>query len=565
MLTLNEFAKGNQRALIFLLALSVVACSRVPSGQQNSTISGVVKNLSEEPVAGALLKVRSAELGLSYMVVSQAQGRYMTPSLPPGRYTVQGSGGGYQSDLAGPVEVSSGQGEKMDVVLNRPQKEYEPAQRMPDEYYDKMMPEGDAKKLVKSRCLLCHSLSTVGGKRGNRQDWEKTVDQMRFYLSQRKDLQMKYGGGPLSNQETRMIVDYLAKAFGEDNPLRTERGVLVYAGVPDPNMHLPRSFLQGADARFVAMEYELRNLTGAKANAFPYDIAVDSEGIVWVSEGPEGMLGRFDLKSLSYTRIAVPGGNFPRSSLTAIAVDPQDQVWVVDVGPSPKSLLYQYNPESKEFKSYEVPAPARLRSSINTLAFVDGTVWATGISSSRIIKVDPRAGTVTAYPIPLGSHPYGMTVGGNSTIWFAARLGNVIGKVDPATGQVTPYPISTPYAEPRRMGVDAEGNIWVALSEIDKLARVDYRTGEFTEYPVPTKHSAPYSVDVDKSRNLIWFSEREVFKIGRFDPSAESFVEFPLPNPDTDVRRIQVDPTNPNRVWRDGRKFGSIGYIEAIE
>src|SRR6266566_3872136 len=103
---------------MLVTVLVILASSRLPLEAQNrNVISGVVQNASVEPVEGALVRVRGAELGLTFLVVSQAQGRYSTPNLLPGKYTVEGIGGDYQSAPANPVEVRGHQQEKVDVQL----------------------------------------------------------------------------------------------------------------------------------------------------------------------------------------------------------------------------------------------------------------------------------------------------------------------------------------------------------------------------------------------------------------------------------------------------------------
>ena len=115
------------------------------------------------------------------------------------------------------------------------------------------------------------------------------------------------------------------------------------------------------------------------------------------------------------------------------------------------------------------------------------------------------------------------------------------------------------------MAADAEGNLWAGAHEASALLNVEYRTGKITEYRTPTQYSGPYSVDVDTKRNLIWFSERYADKIGRFDPRTNSFVEFPLPSSNSDVRRIELDRSHPNRVWWSGWASDTIGYVEVFE
>ncbi len=99
---------GKRLYALLILFLCIAAFSRPAFSVQNSTVEGVVKNASGAPVAGAFVKVTSADTGLTVMAISREKGRYSTPSLLPGRYSVQGVGGGFQSDVRGPAEVESG-------------------------------------------------------------------------------------------------------------------------------------------------------------------------------------------------------------------------------------------------------------------------------------------------------------------------------------------------------------------------------------------------------------------------------------------------------------------------
>ena len=86
-----------------------------------------------------------------------------------------------------------------------------------------------------------------------------------------------------------------------------------------------------------------------------------------------------------------------------------------------------------------------------------------------------------------------------------------------------------------------------------------------TEYEPPTKLAGVDTVDVDRKRNLIWIGEDQGDRLARFDPRTNTFVEFPLPTAATGVKRIAVDPSNPNRVWWCSTSSNRAGYIEVIE
>src|ERR1700752_4013137 len=80
------------------------------------SVQGVVKSSSGQALPGAYVKLINAERRLTFMAVTQAQGRYTVNNLPPGNYTVQGVGNGFQSKLT-PVALTAGKPANADVSL----------------------------------------------------------------------------------------------------------------------------------------------------------------------------------------------------------------------------------------------------------------------------------------------------------------------------------------------------------------------------------------------------------------------------------------------------------------
>ena len=72
---------GKRLQAILILFLCVAAFSLPAFNAQNSTVEGV------------FVKVTSADTGLTGMAISREKGRYSTPGLLPGKYSVQGLGG----------------------------------------------------------------------------------------------------------------------------------------------------------------------------------------------------------------------------------------------------------------------------------------------------------------------------------------------------------------------------------------------------------------------------------------------------------------------------------------
>ena len=549
-------------AVIIILAVAVCSSSRLEA--QNTVIAGVVKNASGSSIAGALVKVSSEGLGVGFMVVSQGQGRYVTPNLPPGKYTIDGFGGTYESEPSPLVEVGSGQQTKVDVVLTVPLQIPPRTKRMTDADYAKLMPDELDKHTIENICAECHSLGWVVSARKTPEKWRETLDRMQDKLiSDRRSLsELLVPHNQVKDDPLTMA--YVSKNYAPNVPvdLRVQEEWLPYKGGPShPNRNLPPSVLEGKASKYVAMEFSLP--TGSA----PQDIAVDSRGLAWVSERDGGMLGRFDVNSMTYTRVLPPDGKNSKRQLHAVAVDPQDHVWFVDDGPN--ALIYQYDSSKHEFSSYPIPeygwpVPDIGWARIQTISFLNGDVWAAGTTTDRLLRLNPATRKMLHVSLPKGSVPFGMAISADKKVWYAGEVSDTVVSVDPSNGRLTHNNLPTFRSDLRGLAADAAGGVWVAGMESNKLVNVD-RSGKVSEYSLPTPESGPFAVAVDKKQNLVWLSEILTDRIARFDPNTNSFVEFPHPSSDSDVRRIEVDPTNPNRIWWVSAREDKVGYIEVLE
>ncbi len=341
-----------RRATVMLLAaisLAGMGCAPRPS-RTTPVIEGVVEDRDGDAYAGAMVKITHAELPLVHMVVSGERGRFVTPSLPVGQYSVQAIGGRYASDSAGPVEVAGDHGAELQLTLASPRVIAPIATPMQDADYEELMPDGAAKRLLATRCTTCHGLERIVPQRWTRDHWRSAVEKMSYYLSDPDT-----PGNALSEGERNRAVNYLAEHFSPETPPLDDPNA-----TDDLNAKLPSTPLTGAALRYVAMEYHLDGVAGV------HDMAVDSRGVVWVSEeDPEGMLGRFDPVAHQYERIRLPLAEAEVRDTGAIWVDEGDHVWVSDNGLNRE--WFRYEPESEIFQSYAVPVPARMAASVNTL------------------------------------------------------------------------------------------------------------------------------------------------------------------------------------------------------
>src|SRR5690348_3938215 len=100
-----------------VLMATVLCAVSLRAADNPGVVQGVVKDKAGAPVAGAFVKLKNADRRLTFMVVSQAQGRYTVNNLPVGKYVVQGVGGEFQSAVSSPVDVEAGKPAAVDVAL----------------------------------------------------------------------------------------------------------------------------------------------------------------------------------------------------------------------------------------------------------------------------------------------------------------------------------------------------------------------------------------------------------------------------------------------------------------
>ncbi len=331
----------------------------------------------------------------------------------------------------------------------------------------------------------------------------------------------------------------------------------------DANSRLPRTLLSGKAVSYRAVTYDLVN-----THAEPHDVAADPQGNAWVSERA-GKLGKFDPRALTFTERDTPPGPAAkdRQSLGNPQIDSKGILWVAD-GPNSRWLSYDTNTD--RFLAFAFPRGKGNAGGNSMALHPDGTIWATG-GGKEARQLYPEKAEFKFYEAPAAAKThrnpgaYGLAIAGDQSVWFAEDETDLMARVDPVTGKVDEYKIpSQGHAYPRRMNSDANGHLWVALWNAGKLMKVDHKTKEMTLYTPPTATGGHYSVVVDKKQGYVWVSEHQVDKIARFDPRTEEWVEFPLAQAESDPRRIDIDPTNPNRIFFSGNTPGRVGFVEVL-
>jgi streptogramin lyase len=332
----------------------------------------------------------------------------------------------------------------------------------------------------------------------------------------------------------------------------------------DPNSRFPTALQQGKGLHYRVVSYDL-----VDHYSEPHDVAVDPHGIAWVGERRGNRLGRLDAQTLEFTEIRMPPGPTPddRASLGNPQINAQGILWVND-GPNGRWL--SYDTKTGQFLAFAWPKGQHGGAGGNSMALhPNGTIWATGGNEARML--DPTTAQFRFFEPPsakAGKRPgsYGIAVAGDGAVWWAEPLIDIMARADPVTGTIEEYKIPDQVKSyPRRVNNDGNGDIWAALWMSGKLLKIDHKTRQMTLYSSPSGDLAGhYSVVADKKNNLIWTSEHQVDKIARLDPKSGEWLEFPMPAAESDLRRIEIDPTDPNRIFFAGNTSGTVGFMEIL-
>jgi len=532
----------------------LIAAQAVQAADERGSVQGVVTNASGQPVAGAFVKLKNADRRLTFLVPSQDQGRFEAKDLPVGQYTVQGVGGTFQSAISAPVTVTANGSAKADLALTVTRGPMLPPAwplRIPEKDADHAskdfndLPAGENKMLVAQTCTPCHDVQRILVKRADHDMWDHIVHRMKA--------RMAAANQPVvSDEDGKKIVEYLATNFKPIQPY-------------DANSRLPTALQAGKGLKYRAVTYDLKD-----TYAEPHDVASDPQGNAWVGERA-GRVGKFDPRTLEFVEIKTPPGPAPedRQSLGNPQIDARGIMWVPD---GPNNRWLSFDTKTEKFLAFAWPRNMPGGAGGNSMALhPNGTIWATG-ANKEVRMLDPNKVEFKAFQSPSAKPgnklpgAYGLAVAGDGSVWWAEDEADKMARVDPATGVVEEFtiPYKDGHAFPRRMNTDANGDLWVALWNAGKLMKVDHKTKQMTIYSPPSQTGVNYSVVVDKKNNFVWVSEHQVDKIARFDPKTEEWVEFPLPDAESDPRRLDIDPTNPNRIFFAGNTPGRVGFVEVL-
>lgn len=158
-----------------------------------------------------------------------------------------------------------------------------------------------------------------------------------------------------------------------------------------------------------------------------YDVAADSKGTLWFTEGDMGKLVSMDRATGEISEYKAPG----TISTKGVLVDAQDNIWFSNfVGHTLEKLdqktgnIKQYRPPTRNASFYGI-----------TLEKRTGYIWCADSNGNNITRFDPKTEQFVEYPIPTAdAFPRFINVDPNTgKVWFTEFFQGKIGLLDPGS------------------------------------------------------------------------------------------------------------------------------------
>ena len=167
-------------------------------------------------------------------------------------------------------------------------------------------------------------------------------------------------------------------------------------------------------------------LPGGKSNYSIYDVRSDSQNNAYVTDFQRNYLVRVDAKTLKFTAYQT-GTPFSRNRRGRL--DDQDRFWFAQYRGNKITMF-----DTKAEKIQEWPLPTKHTHPYDVVTDRNGEAWTGGMTTDRIVRLDPRTGQAVEYPLPRDTNMRRSFVDNTTnppTFWVGSNHGASIVRVEP--------------------------------------------------------------------------------------------------------------------------------------
>ena len=164
---------------------------------------------------------------------------------------------------------------------------------------------------------------------------------------------------------------------------------------------------------------------GVNAHSF-YDIVPDSHNNLYLTDFQSNYIMRVDAKDFSTKTYQTPT---PMSRNRRGHMDGQDRFWFAEYR---GNKIAMFDTTTEKFTEYGLPT--KYSTPYDVIWDKNGDLWTGGMSTDRVIRLDPKNGAVVEYPLPRDTNMRRMFVDNSTpipTFWVGSNHGASIVKVEP--------------------------------------------------------------------------------------------------------------------------------------
>lgn len=255
-------------------------------------------------------------------------------------------------------------------------------------------------------------------------------------------------------------------------------------------------FVSAANANLAAQE------TPLDPDGRPYELNLDSQGMLWISDYQAEQLRAYDTATGVYTIYLGTG----KASDARRGTD--GMVWWLD---QEADSLGELAPATGDYTLWKIPGATSL---FGTAVDGQGNLWLSQYFSPDFFRFNPTTEEVCTYTIGTLGGSYYLVVDGTE-VWLGDWINDSIHRLDSELGSLTSWAL--PYnARPEGLTFGPDRDLWWADSDQGHLARLAPGTDRLTTYALP------YGADPQMlafNGELIWYTENQMGSLGRMDPN----------------------------------------------
>jgi streptogramin lyase len=158
----------------------------------------------------------------------------------------------------------------------------------------------------------------------------------------------------------------------------------------------------------------------------PSDARGDGAGSVWWADFDSNRLSRLSTATLVVTIWEIPDS----SSLYSTAIDSDGDVWVSE---SNGPFVYKLDPDTNQLCTYALPD-----SGVTDYLYVNGKqLWFGDAVNARIVRL--QDGTFDWWNLPAGSYPHDLELDANGRTWWTDMYKGYLGRLDSGAATITTF------------------------------------------------------------------------------------------------------------------------------